>query len=595
MATSSPAPLPPKQDIPKELFDAATTLSKEAQAAALRKAKEMGFDLSAGRIPLHETLLNLAHARDVLLDIVENGKLVQLPLKVQYTLLTQTQRGSQHLVALGSGTDTVVALEDAVDDLTTSIWQYNLQNLSGEVLGFARKMNELKVQETQLRELQQEADAFLNLRAELQAGKERLEAIQESATETAAKIEELSSRANTSLEDIGKAHEEAVTSSSAAQDASKAIAGYLESVEAARTSVAVVAGEVENVKNEIAAHREALDSLQQKFAASLQDTQTRADAQINSVKETTEELSAHLTLKIESTEKELRDSIVILRDQTEEKVKIEAVGLENSVKQMRTGITTLIEETDARLRRVEADQTSLMNTSTENFEKSSSERLEAVIGQFTSQVEEVAAAAKKSVGENEAELKRLTENLNELEERISKSIERATGYTLFHSFQERQLQLGKEKQFWARCLGGAVGASVLASGWFIRSLPYVKVYNAAFYMKLSISLPIIYAIAFCGLQYSRERRLEEEYAFKSSISISLDPYQRLVKGLVDQDKPDEVAKYTAFVIESINKVFTSPTEPVFAKHEAKDTTSLDKVLKQLRDLLEPIISLATKK
>ena len=62
------------------------------------------------------------------------------------------------------------------------------------------------------------------------------------------------------------------------------------------------------------------------------------------------------------------------------------------------------------------------------------------------------------------------------------------------------------------------------------------------------------------MQYARERRLEEEYAFKSNISISLDPYQKLVAGLVDKAKPEELAKYTAFVIDSANRVFTSPSE-----------------------------------
>ena len=75
--------------------------------------------------------------------------------------------------------------------------------------------------------------------------------------------------------------------------------------------------------------------------------------------------------------------------------------------------------------------------------------------------------------------------------------------------------------------------SLCASGIFIWSLQYVHEYNAAFFLKLSISIPLIYGIAFCNVQYARERRLEEEYAFKSNISISLDPYQKLVGGLVD--------------------------------------------------------------
>jgi hypothetical protein len=124
----------------------------------------------------------------------------------------------------------------------------------------------------------------------------------------------------------------------------------------------------------------------------------------------------------------------------------------------------------------------------------------------------------------------------------------------------------RSKNFWAIALGCVVGVSIGLSIWFIyylNHLPPNEAFGPVFYLKLSISLPIIYAITFCSLQYSRERRLEEEYAFKSSISISLEPYQKLVEGLVNKQNPEEVAKYTAFIIESVGRVFTSPTGVIF--------------------------------
>jgi hypothetical protein len=90
------------------------------------------------------------------------------------------------------------------------------------------------------------------------------------------------------------------------------------------------------------------------------------------------------------------------------------------------------------------------------------------------------------------------------------------------------------------------------------------------------------------LQYSKERRLEEEYAFKSNISISLNPYQELVSKLVDEKNKDELAKYTAFIIDSISKVYTSPTEKVFDP-EVKTPPLSDKAFESLGKILEPII------
>jgi protoporphyrinogen oxidase len=71
---------------------------------------------------------------------------------------------SQSLTSLIGGSDTIQAIEDSVDDLTSAIWQYNLQNLSGEVLGFSQKMNQLKAQETQIRLVQRQAEEFTTIR-----------------------------------------------------------------------------------------------------------------------------------------------------------------------------------------------------------------------------------------------------------------------------------------------------------------------------------------------------------------------------------------------------------------------------------------------
>ncbi len=64
----------PKQDIAQELRRIATTLTDDAQNAALRRCKELNFDTNKGLISLEETLINLSSARDILLDAAEKGK-----------------------------------------------------------------------------------------------------------------------------------------------------------------------------------------------------------------------------------------------------------------------------------------------------------------------------------------------------------------------------------------------------------------------------------------------------------------------------------------------------------------------------------------
>jgi hypothetical protein len=166
---STGATLPQKQDVPGDLRRIVTTLSDDAQNAAVRKCQELGFDPNKGRISLEETLINLSQARDILLDAIDKGKLTQLPLKLQYALLSQSEKAAQALTALVNGTDAVINLEDAVEELTASIWQFNLHNLSDQVLGFHNKMNQLKSLETRIRQASREAGEFTSIQAKASA------------------------------------------------------------------------------------------------------------------------------------------------------------------------------------------------------------------------------------------------------------------------------------------------------------------------------------------------------------------------------------------------------------------------------------------
>jgi hypothetical protein len=156
----STAPLPLKGDVAKEIGSVASTLSNEMQAAAVKKAVESGYDVSKGRLSLDETLINLTQSRDILVDASQAGKLGQLPLKLQYDLYGQTEKISDILTSLVNSTDSIQPLEEAVDELNASIWTFNLHNLSGQVLGFHEKMNQLKAQETQLLKSTRSAQRF---------------------------------------------------------------------------------------------------------------------------------------------------------------------------------------------------------------------------------------------------------------------------------------------------------------------------------------------------------------------------------------------------------------------------------------------------
>ena len=205
------------------------------------------------------------------------------------------------------------------------------------------------------------------------------------------------------------------------------------------------------------------------------------------------------------------------------------------------------------------------------------------INEYRTAIDTVEDEAKKSVKTNKEETNTLVSKLVALEGQIKEQLQKATGVSLFHSFGTRQEALSKSKKMWLWIIAGLVVASIVLTIYVLKTTTDM---NIEFFLKLSMSLPLIFAFAFCSVQYSRERKLEEEYAFKSNISISLVPYQELVEKLVTNNQPGEREKYTAFIIDSITKVFTSPTEKIFHP-EDKQKTSSDSI-KQVTSLVETI-------
>jgi predicted nucleic acid-binding Zn-ribbon protein len=260
-----------------------------------------------------------------------------------------------------------------------------------------------------------------------------------------------------------------------------------------------------------------------------------------------------------------------------------------------THTTEIEQKAGALLATVQQNETTttqlLANTKNSNAEVTGIEtRIKDFFGQIDEYRNKIAAtseSAEKAMQQNKAETDTLISTLKDLEDKIKDQIARATGFSLFHSFQTRQEAIARSKKFWGRALAVVVCISV---GWSFFLFFETTNLDTIFYLKLSMAIPLIYAITFCNLQYSRERRLEEEYAFKSNISISLVPYKDLVEKLINKDNPVEIEKFASFIIESVSKVFTSPNEKVFDS-ETRDRGVTPRSIKQLAPLIDAVAKL----
>jgi hypothetical protein len=204
--------------------------------------------------------------------------------------------------------------------------------------------------------------------------------------------------------------------------------------------------------------------------------------------------------------------------------------------------------------RVDANEKKLADALTEANQGLASHKIE--LSEFMAKSSEQVEAFKNS---KTVELDEFQERLEYIEQDIVEKLNKATGITLFHAFEKRQEQI-KGHWIWLAIAAGALGLVIWLTSAFVNGNTNP---NAAFYIKLTLGLPAVVFAGFALQQYGRERRLKEEYAFKSSISLSLVAYQELVEQAVVTLGPDDKAKFADFLVKSIGVIFDSPTERVF--------------------------------
>jgi len=437
------------------MWEVLNTLTPDARNAAKAKCDELNFDRDKGEISWDEAFINLTSCVNILSEAISERKLIQFPLTVQKELLAKSETISRFLIALTNGADEVVNLIDAIEQLNAAVWHHRLNNMSGKLLGFESKINQLKIQEVEINKIHEKLNEALKVNEQLPEVLRILKSQQKLTTDT--------------LEEARSAAEKVTETVDAVADLSKKAEAKTKSAE----------------EHETAAEKHAS--------------------------------SSRLSLaEIEAIEA---------------KIKV----FYSEVDDYREKITSTSED------------------------------------------------AGRSVAENKSQTDKLISDLATLEKQIQKQIQDATGYSLFHSFQTRQGNIAEAKNFWGRALLALLLVSIGFTIFLVLSIGASANLDVAFFLKLSISIPIIGAITFCTVQYSRERRLEEEYAFKSAISISLDPYQKLVSTIVDKSNEKEREEFTKFILDAIQKVFTSPTEKIFDPKE-KDKLKLEKSLKQVAEI-----------
>lgn len=171
---------------------------------------------------------------------------------------------------------------------------------------------------------------------------------------------------------------------------------------------------------------------------------------------------------------------------------------------------------------------------------------------------------------------------------IQEQLKKATGVSLFHMFQNRRDDLEKNQCWWLTGIILSIIVLIAFSCWILASINTVPQNGSMDWFKdaifkFTLSTPVIYLLYFLTDRYTKLRRLIEEYAFKSAISLALTPYFDLVKGL----DPETEEKDKDFLITVIGNIFKTPTDKVFRTKEGHFDLDFSNYYKNIASALIP--------
>lgn len=190
-------------------------------------------------------------------------------------------------------------------------------------------------------------------------------------------------------------------------------------------------------------------------------------------------------------------------------------------------------------------------------------------------------------------LKLVTDELVKTNQTLVKEIKDqlavVAGGSLSNTFDKRRGVLSESAAKWFRWLLGDILMLVGVAAIVFLELKDIQSLTTGFFLKFSLSFPFIYAAIFFHQQYSKERELEEEYAFKSAVSFSFDAYRKIIVEEVDYEKPDEKMKLLDFVIETIKNIYSPIVKNLHSKKESGESSS---TLEKINKMIDNVVGLA---
>jgi len=169
---------------------------------------------------------------------------------------------------------------------------------------------------------------------------------------------------------------------------------------------------------------------------------------------------------------------------------------------------------------------------------------------------------------------------------------------LSNSFDKVKDDLKKDNEKWFKWLVGTSIALLLAVVGVVvwQVAKGDTIFEISFLVKLALTSPIIFFEFFVNREYSRSKRLIEEYEFKASIARSLEAYKEIIENLFADQPGDEYKKKLDFILESIGQLYSSPMKNI--KDNETGSDKFDKkimpIVSDIKDMVSDITGVVPK-
>ena len=174
--------------------------------------------------------------------------------------------------------------------------------------------------------------------------------------------------------------------------------------------------------------------------------------------------------------------------------------------------------------------------------------------------------------------------INQIQDHLRKAI----GASLFSAFDTRRRQITWASWIWAVLLLLSLSGTIAFTFWFAKEFAELAKANssnlqwAVVYTRLVVVAPLAFLVAFTAKRYASERRAEEEWAFKSAISISLEPFRDLIARMKEKNQQTE------FVERLVSEIFDNPSKRLYTDSSSKEEKDKPDFLVLLKDALDKI-------